>query len=362
MLPAESDTKSDIAPVFALLIDPAAIVDQGDDVQIDIRPPANALTTVPHVPPGEPGGTLPAWQHPAYVYLASLANGSHRTMIGSLNLAAAVLTADQCDYQTCPWQALRYAHVAALRAWLLQNKSAATGNKILSAVRGTLRAAWQLGLMSTDDYMHAVAVKAIRGEKPDQAAGRALEPGEFKAVLAACAADRTPAGVRDACILGLGIVAGLRREEISGLQLADYDGRRQRLTVHGKRNKVRIVPLETGLGNALAEWRQLRGEWPGGLLCPVRKDGRILQAGISPAAVYKALQRRASEAGVEEFSPHDLRRTFAGDLLDAGADIATVQRLMGHANVATTAGYDRRGERAKQAAVGRLHMAWRRRK
>jgi integrase len=94
---------------------------------------------------------------------------------------------------------------------------------------------------------------------------------------------------------------------------------------------------------------------------------------IDVKTIYDLMAKRAKAAGVKRFSPHDLRRTFAGDLLDAGADIATVQRIMGHSDSNTTAGYahamgrapfgwrHRRGERSKKEAIGRLHMAWERR-
>jgi len=63
--------------------------------------------------------------------------------------------------------------------------------------------------------------------------------------------------------------------------------------------------------------------------------------------VYAILRSRATKSGVKPFSPHDLRRTFVGSLLDAGADVSVVARLAGHASVATTARYDRRGEKAR---------------
>ena len=66
-------------------------------------------------------------------------------------------------------------------------------------------------------------------------------------------------------------------------------------------------------------------------------------------------------ARVREFSPHDLRRTFASEMLDAGADIATVQKMMGHVDPATTARYDWCGEEAKRKVASLLHFPYARR-
>ena len=323
------------------------------DMLIDIRPNPIDLAPV---------ATLPTSMRPALVYLASLSRGSHRGQLTALREAAELLTHGQCDPESLPWHKLGYQHTNALRALLAERHSAAYANKILSAVRSTLKAAWQLGLMDADAYMRAAAAKRIEGsDGDDQAAGRALSPGEFTALLRACAADPSPAGPRDAAIIGLGVVAGLRRGEIAALTFDAYDGKA--VTVRkGKRNKRRTVPAATGLAAAIADWVGLRGDQQGPLFNQVDKSGAIRGlSSISPAAIARIVNKRAEEAGVSAFSPHDMRRTFAGDLFDAGADMPTVQKLMGHADPRTTSGYDRRGERAKVEAVARLHMAWERR-
>jgi len=95
------------------------------------------------------------------------------------------------------------------------------------------------------------------------------------------------------------------------------------------------------------------------LFYPINKGGRLLARRMTNQAVYNALAKRGEQAGVKALSPHDLRRTFISDLLDAGADIATVARMAGHDSVNTTARYDRRPKQAKQKAAGLLHLPYR---
>jgi integrase len=130
---------------------------------------------------------------------------------------------------------------------------------------------------------------------------------------------------------------------------------------HGKGNKQRHVYLSEGAIAALDDWLALRGPHPSRLFLSIDRGRRIYGDKLSASAVRDIVVKRASQAHVTDLSPHDFRRTVAGDLLDNDVDIVTVQKLLGHASVQTTASYDRRGERAKKKAVGTLHVPYRRR-
>ena len=79
---------------------------------------------------------------------------------------------------------------------------------------------------------------------------------------------------------------------------------------------------------------------------------------MTSQAIYNMLAKRAEEASIKNFSPHDVRRTFISHLLDAGADIATVSEMAGHANIQTTARYDRRPEEARRKVAELLHVPY----
>ena len=248
-----------------------------------------------------------------------------------------------------------------MRAVLQDRYAPATTNKLLVALRRVLREARRLGQIGQEDYATAVDLKAVVGEKPTAAAGRALTPGELLALLSHCAADPSPAGVRDGALIAVAYACGLRRAELVGLDLVSFEASTSTLIVHGKRNKTRAIPLDGSALDALTDWLTLRGLAAGPLFVRILKGGKLTAQRLTPQAVYTIQHARATAAGVPPFSPHDLRRTYAGDLLDAGVDLATVQQLMGHSDANTTARYDRRGERAKRQAARMLHVPYRRR-
>ncbi len=301
-----------------------------------------------------PPRALPLDRNPAAVYLASLSKNGRVTMQSSLDQVARLFTRDEkAAALTFPWHQLRYQHTAAIRASLKEKYGPGSASKMLCGVRRVLKEAWRLGLMEAEDYRRAIDFPGVKSETLPR--GRALAVNEVAELLKVCAKDKTPAGPRDAAILAIMYGAGLRRAEIAKLNLVDLNLEEGKIRVlAGKGQKDRLSYLGDWALKILAGWVKVRGEESGPFFYQTNKVGKLKPLAISDEAVMRVLKKRVLQAGIESCSPHDFRRTFVSELLDAGADISTVQKLAGHADISTTARYDRRGEVAKKKAAGLL--------
>lgn len=308
-------------------------------------PPPNALT--------RQGDTLPN----AYrAYMDRLAStGSKDTMSKALRRASRLMgLAESTPLDAVPWHALRFDHLVALRARMLEDGlKPATINVTLAALRGVIDTAFALGLLDGDTAARAMKVKGLKDVRPPT--GREVTLLELEALVKACDLA-SEAGARDLAVLALGYGAGLRRHEIAKVRYEQFDRQKRQLTVEGKGGVVRMVPLSEGLCVLLDPWLKVRGAGEGPILESFNRDRkRVNKRALSKDGVgwvVKAIQARAGFT--ESFTPHDLRRTFATVALDNGVDLNVVKEMLGHSNIATTARYDRRGERAKVAAADKI--------
>jgi site-specific recombinase XerD len=317
-------------------------------------PAQNALTTARRTGALLVAVTPPASSSPAEAYVAGLAPGSRRAQAAALVRLARLLGAD--DPRRLAWWQITPPIVDAIRAQLSDEAAPATVNRLLSALRGTLRAAWRAGLMDAAAYQAARDVKGARGSRLPR--GRAVGTEEWRKLFREIAHEASPMRERDTALVALAYAGGFRRAELVALDLANYDRDTGRLRVVGKGNKERAVFVSNGARDALHAWLRVRGPAAGPLLLPVDRHGHVLPRRLTEQTVYDRLRYLAERAGVAAFSPHDCRRSLAGDLLDAGVDLATVQAMLGHASPATTARYDRRGERAVRQASERVHVPY----
>ena len=293
--------------------------------------------------------------NPAVVYLASLGPGSRRAMRQALEVIAELLTGTKAEPFQVPWWNVQYQHSQAIRSLLMERYSPASANKIMAALRGVLREAWRLGFMDAETFHRAIDIKTVKGNTIPK--GRSVGSGEINALVEGCFADPSSAGIRDAAILALLYAAGLRRSEVVTLDLADFDTETGGLKiVASKGNKARTVYLGNGAKAAMTGWINVRGDAAGPLLYRIRKGGKMVAERLTDQAIWIILEKRFKAAKVKPFTPHDLRRTFAGEMLDAGVDLVTVQHLMGHASPVTTSRYDRRDEKTKMEAATKIHF------
>jgi site-specific recombinase XerD len=310
--------------------------------------------------------------NPAAVYLARLPSAqSQRTMRAALNNIAVIsgIRSDirvEVDRQGRPrrrdltylsfhWATLRFQHIVAIRAKLSELYQPASVNKMLTALRGVLAAAYELEMISAEDYQRAIKVKSVK-VRP-KSTGRTLNKREIKTLVRVCKADKSPAGARDLALIAVLYIGGLRPSELVAIDLEDYDRASGKLVVRqtqGRKSRTVYLPGRAKL--AMEVWLITRDLWPGPLFCTINKAGRLGKQAMTTQAVYKLLKKRGEQAGIREFSAHTLRRTCIANLLKEGVDLATVARLVGHTSLYTTARYAQPPEEVLRKAAGVLRF------
>jgi integrase/recombinase XerC len=158
------------------------------------------------------------------------------------------------------------------------------------------------------------------------------------------------AAARDAAILELFYSSGLRLSELVGLNVADVDAYTESVRVLGKGRKERVVPVGDQALRAIQKYRQESSVHAGPLfLSKLRKR-------ISTRSVWLLLRKYLGKTDIQlKVSPHKLRHSFATHLLDNGADLRSVQSLLGHANLSTTQIYTHVTTARLKAAYDQAH-------
>jgi integrase/recombinase XerC len=220
----------------------------------------------------------------------------------------------------------------AYLAWLHeQGYARTTVARRVAAVRSLFRFLCRQGIVA------ASPADGLRGPRQDKPLPHFLDEKELAALLATPQGDAYLA-VRDRAILETLYSAGLRVSELTGLDVGDLDLEAGMATVRGKGKKERLAVLGAPARAALRQWLDARqGAFPAGA---ARQPAVFLNKNggrLTSRSVGRLLEKYLAHAGLDtRASPHTLRHSFATHLLDRGADIRSVQELLGHRSLGTT--------------------------
>lgn len=246
------------------------------------------------------------------------------------------------------------ATLSELRNWISDLQAAGLAPSSVRRARSALRTYY--GFLVDEGLADGDPSERLSSPRAEKPLPHFLTQEETRALLAA-PDPAAPLYFRDVAILEVMYGTGVRVSELVGLSLADLDDRERYLRVMGKGSKERLAPLGTPALEALR--RYLTGLRPA--LDRGRGDRRIFLgargAPLRREMVWKILKNCARRAGIPHgrAHPHTLRHTFATHLVEGGADLVTVQELLGHADVATTQIYTHLGGRHLLDAHRRFH-------
>jgi site-specific recombinase XerD len=287
-------------------------------------------------------------------YLLSLRSAnSERTMKSALNRIARML--GMRSYEYVPFDNFKTKHVNKIIEMLCDDEKKLhpdTINLYLSALKGVFKHCWECGEMAYEEYLKLKSVKELKAKRIKKS--RVVIRPEIEGLIDFCEQGKTNKCLRDAAIVGVLAGCGLRREEISGLNLEDINFAESVFLVRGKGNKERETPIPPTTMERINRWLVIRGNQKGPLFVRVHRSGSISSSlsGISGQAIYNILRERCEEVKYESIHPHAMRHYFATNLLRNGVDIKTVMEMLGHESITTTQSYiDKNKEEERKAAI-----------
>ena len=248
--------------------------------------------------------------------------------------------------QQAPVAGLTREGVVAFLAFLAETASMATAASRAKSLRQFSAWAFAEGRAAAD------VLAGLKAPRPDKKIVPKLTDDELRALIAACAADKTLYGRRDEAMVRLAMEAGCRAEELLGMDLpGDLDQRRDIAVIRrGKGGKGRLVPFGPQTSRAIDRYlfaRKRAGHPDAGPLWISQRKGRL-----GYHALYATLVRRAERAGIDGFHPHRLRHTFASRWLNAGGSEGGLMAVAGWTSREMIDRYveDTKAERAAEEA------------
>ncbi len=213
-----------------------------------------------------------------------------------------------------------------------QGYAKSTVNRKLSAAKSFYK--W----MVEDGELDASPLSVVSAPKKPKALPRRLIPADVAKLLGAWR-EGDAKSVRNQSILELMYASGARISEISGMNVADVDFSQRQIRVFGKGSKERIVPIHDLAAGSLEDY--MKNARPELAAKSRQQTPRLFLSArgnpMSSAAIRKMFKETLQLAGLDSsFTPHDMRHSFATDMLEGGADLRTVQELLGHSSLSTT--------------------------
>jgi integrase/recombinase XerC len=277
--------------------------------------------------------------------MAGVLGDYERHLASERNLSEHTVRAYIGDVQSLLDHAARLGHdrvdsidLRSLRSWLAKQQT--TGKSRTTIARRATAARVFTGWLARTGRAPSDAGAQLASSRAHKTLPHVLRESEARALVdqaADLAVDGGPVGLRDAAMLELLYATGVRVGELCGLDIDDVDRERNVVRVLGKGRKERTVPFGLPAARALESWlargrSQLRAEGAGAALFLGVRGQRIDQRAVR-RLVH---QRIAAVDGAPDIGPHGLRHSAATHLLEGGADLRSVQEMLGHSSLATT--------------------------